>query len=241
VNVKRTTLKDVVRSLISQMQYELRHNGLKATIEKTAQRTREKVYLDHTQVWYELVLETSRPQVPLPSGLRLIRGDHSDLLLLSELPSVHEWLARRRLEAGDELWLVLDGRQPIFACWILRGVNPIRTWGNNRLVLPPNVVCLEDYVTTVSYRGRGLIAPVAWRQIADRLEKTGVETIITDIGKDNKAMRWSIVRAGFREIATVRYRRKGFKQYTTVLGEGATADWLAGQLERRTQDAVGPN
>jgi hypothetical protein len=241
VNVKRTTLKDVVRSLISQMQYELRHNGLKATIEKTAQRTREKVYLDHTQVWYELVLETSRPQVPLPSGLRLIRGDHSDLLLLSELPSVHEWLARRRLEAGDELWLVLDGRQPIFACWILRGVNPIRTWGNNRLVLPPNVVCLEDSVTSVSYRGRGLIAPVAWRQIADRLEKTGVETIITDIGKDNKAMRWSIVRAGFREIATVRYRRKGFKQYTTVLGEGATADWLAGQLERRTQDAVGPN
>jgi hypothetical protein len=221
------------------MQYELHHNGMTATITKAAQRTREKVYLDHTQVWYELPLGTSRPQVSLPSGLTLIRGNENDLPLLSKLPSVHEWLARRRMEAGDDLWLVLDGREPVFACWTLRGSNPIRTWNNNRLVLPPNVVCLEDSVASASYRGRGLIAPTVWRQIADRLEQTGVETVITDVAEDNKVMRWTMARSGFREFATVRYQRKGFEQHTTMVGDGVQANWLAGQLGRRTQ-AAGP-
>jgi hypothetical protein len=223
----------VQSSLISKVRHELRHNSWRTTIGKAAQSARARVYLDRTYIWYELSLRTDRPRASLPSGLTLIRGDKNHLALLGELPSVHEWLARERLEAGNDLWLVLGRGRPVFACWTLHGATPLLAAPEGRLALPSDVVGLENSATSVSYRGRGVIAPSAWSQIADRLEKTGVKSIITKLEDDNKVMRWALARSGFREVASTHYRRVGFRQHATVRGEGATADWIAGQLKPR--------
>jgi hypothetical protein len=189
------------------------------------------LYLDETHVWYELGLVTDRARPALRQGLDLIRARAHDLSLLEELPTVSTVEGRLRMEAGNDLWLVLDGRQPVFACWTFYNSAPVEAATNSRLNLPSEIVYMEDSVTSPSYRGRGAIAPAAWSQVADRLEKAGVKTMITKVGEDNKVMRWAIVKSGFREIAVMHFQRRGLREHTTVrLGNGATARWLAGQL-----------
>ncbi len=151
--------------------------------------------------------------------------------LLEKLSSVSEYRAKQRIETGNDLWLVLDDRQSIFACWVFHDSVPVLAARKGQIDLPPKTVCLEDSIALPSYRGRGIIAPSAWSQVADRLEKTGVESIITKVEADNKAMRFVLKKSGFREIAVMRHRRAGFWRHTTVRPEtGATAHWLAEQL-----------
>ncbi len=138
----------------------------------------------------------------------------------------------QRMEAGADLWLVLEGRQLAFACWIFHGSAPVRGARSGRLVLPPGIDFMEDSVTSASYRGRGIVAPAAWSQVADRLERTGTKSVITKVKEDNKVMRWALSRSGFREIATIHFRRAGLRQRTTVVGTGAAPAWLAEQLQR---------
>lgn len=219
-----------MRDFVPRVRRQLRRQGLRATIGKAAQYARSSVYLCETHVWYELPLGRDRPRVALPPGLALVRGDAGDLPLLDELPTVGEAEARRRLEAGADLWLVLEERQPAFACWIFHGSMPVLAAPNGQLALPPEIVCLEDSVTSASYRGRG-VAPAAWSQIADKLGQNAVRSIITKIEESNIASRRAIVKSGFREITTMHFRRVGPRQHTTVqAGTGAAADWLAEQL-----------
>jgi len=134
------------------------------------------------------------------------------------------------MEGGADLWLVLDDRRPAFACWIFHGSMPVLAAPNGQLALPPEIVCLEDSVTSASYRGRR-VAPAAWSQIANRLEQNAVRSIITKIEESNTASRRAIVKSGFHEIATMHFRRVGLQQHTTVqAGTGAAADLLAEQL-----------
>jgi hypothetical protein len=231
--VQDTCVSSTVLSQISRLRFELHRHGVRGTIGKVVQRVREKVYFDRTWVWYELPLGADRPQSPLPPGLVLTRGGASEASLVNELPSGNEWRARRGLEAGNDLWLVLDEGRPVFACMIFYGSMPTRAARGGWLPLPPDIVFLEDSATSASYRGRGTIAPAAWSQIADRLEKTGAKSIITKVEENNKVMRWAIVRSGFREIATVHLRRVGFRQRVTVVGTGTAAgDWIAVHLQR---------
>jgi RimJ/RimL family protein N-acetyltransferase len=219
-------------SLVSRMRYEIHRHGVKATAGKAAQGVRKKVYIDQTFVWYELPLGAERPRVSLPPEFALVRGGASEIPLLDELPtSGNEWLARRWMEAGNDLWLVLEERRPAFACWIFHGSTPVRAARDGWFALAPGIVCFEDSATSASYRGRG-VAPAAWSQIADRLEQTAARSIITKIEESNTASRRAIVKSGFREIATMHFRRVGLRERTAVLGTGETAGWLAGQLQR---------
>lgn len=218
---------------ILRIRNQLRRHGLRVTIDKVAQRAWKKVYLDETHVWYELPLGTERPRMKLLSGLELVRGGPSELPLLAELPSVGQLEARRRIESNADLWLVLRGRRPAFACWVFHGSVSLPAAPNGRLVLPPEIAFFEDSVTSSAFRGRG-IPLAAWPRIADHLEQTAARSVVTKVEEDNVVARRAFVKAGFQEFATTRFRRVGLRQYTTVrAGTGATVDWLAGQLTPR--------
>src|SRR5215212_3167273 len=104
--------------LKSKLKHHLRHRGVKGTLGVAIRRAQNQLYLDETHVWYELALGNRQSQKTLRPGLKLIRSGADDLPLLDELPTVSAYGARQLMEAGRDLWLVLDDRQPIFACWI---------------------------------------------------------------------------------------------------------------------------
>lgn len=76
-----------------------------------------------------------------------------------------------------------------------------------------------------------MVAPAVWSEVADRLEKAGVKSIITKVEADNKVMRWALTKAGFRDIAIMRFRKAGPRRYVAIRAKtGATPDWLVEQL-----------
>jgi hypothetical protein len=212
----------------------LRREGARGIVSVIRQRVRGTVSLDEIHVWYELALAGDRPQLALPPELRLIRGRVSDTPLLDELPS--HWIgytARQEIEAGNDLWLVLDGQRPVFTCWMLRGSVRELAATSGQLELPPETVFVEGSATSPSYRGRGFIAPAVYSQIADKYQEAGIESIIARVAKDNVTSRLVVARAGFCEVATARVRRRGLRQRTVVqVGTGTTAGWLAEQFWR---------
>jgi hypothetical protein len=215
----------------SKFERHLRHRGVKGTLGVAIRRAQNLLYLDETHVWYELALGNSRSQKTLRTGLKLIRSGADDLPLLDAFPTVSAYEARKRMEAGRDLWLVLDDRQPIFACWIFHHSVPVLAARNGQLALPPETVCLEDSITSPSYRGQGIVAPAAWSQVADRLEKAGVKSIITKVEADNKVMRWALAKSAFDDIAIVQFRKAGLRRHVAIRARtGATADWLVEQL-----------
>ena len=210
----------------------LRNRGVRGTLIVAIRRAQDNLrYLDETHVWYELSLGHSRPQKTLRPELKLTRSGADDLLLLEELPTISVDEARWRVEVGCDLWLVLDDRQPIFACWIFHDSVPLLAAQKRQLALPPGTVYLEDSITSPSYSGRGMVAPAAWSEVADRLEKAGVKSIITKVEADNKVMRLALIKAGFRDIAIMRFRKAGPRRYIAIRAKtGATPDWLVEQL-----------
>ena len=224
-------MNSYLMQLKSKLMHHLRH--VKGMLDVAIRRAQYELYLNETHVWYELALGNRRPQKTLPPELKLIRAGADHLPLLDELPTVSAYGARQLMEAGRDLWLVLDDCQPIFACWIFHDSVPMSAARKGQLALPPETVCLEDSATSPSYRGRGIVAPAAWSQVADRLEKAGVKSIITKVEADNKVMRWALAKSGFCDIAIMRFRKAGLRRYIAVRAKtGATADWLVEQLIR---------
>jgi RimJ/RimL family protein N-acetyltransferase len=224
-------IQSYLMQLRSKLKRHLRHRGVRGTLSVAIQRAQNNLYLDETHVWYELALGNSRPQKTLRPELKLIRSDADNLQLLEELPTISVDEARWRVEVGCDVWLVLDDRQPIFACWIFHDWVPLLAAQKRHLALPPEIVCLEDSITSPSYSGRGMVAPAAWSEVADRLEKAGVKSIITKVEPDNKVMRLALIKAGFRDIAIMRFRKAGPRRYIAIRAKtGATPDWLVEQL-----------
>jgi hypothetical protein len=210
-----------------------RHYGLKAAASKVLTFARKRIYVDETHVWYELTLGPNRPRVDRLPNLSLTRVGVRDLLLLEQLPTnVDVCEARRRIEAGHDLWLSLKGRQPIFACWVFHGSLPVIASRHGHIALPSEIVAFEDSVASPAYRGRG-IGLVVWPKIADRLEQSPARTIITKVEEPNVTARRAFEKAGFREVMAVHFRRKGpWRGLTMRTGDGVTASWLAEQLAR---------
>ncbi len=222
---------------LSRIHQSVRHKGLTRTLFRIAEYACMKTFPDEKYVWYELPLGTERPRMKLLSGLELTQAGPDDLPLLQDLPSVGQIEARQRLESGADLWLVLKDRRPVFACWVYDDSVPVSAAPKGRLTLPNKIAFFEDSVTSQDVRGRG-VPFAAWERIADHLEQTGVESILTKVETDNVVARRAFAKAGFREIATTRYRRVGLRQFTTVrAGAGTTADWLVEQL---TQSGSSP-
>lgn len=220
-------------SLIPRIEHRIRLRGAKATALEAAHSIRNKLYLEETHVWYELPLKypmnADRPKLDLKPGMELVRGGEEDLPLLDDFPSISGPDAKIWLESGSSLWILFDGWEPVFVCWTFRGPARFKA-AQGWISLPPEVVLMEESAASPLYRGRGLLAPVVWSQIADRLQDTGAASLITKVEEQNKVMRWSLSRAGFREIFTASFRRTGPLSHTAIRAQDvSSADWLAKQ------------
>ena len=122
--------------------------------------------------------------------------------------------ARGRIDGGNDVWMVLDGNEPLFACCTFRKVAPVAAAAHGTLTLPPG----RPAWRTRSPRrrtGRG-IAPGAWTLICDELRADGFTTLVTKIETENAASRRAVEKVGFHEIAVMDHRRLAMHSRTAV-------------------------
>lgn len=194
---------ELAQRLSSQVQLR----GWAGTVRLLAEQLLSKVAVDESHVWYDLDL-TGLQDVLVRDDFQVRRGTLHDVHLLGGVPPVSRHEAVRRLEAGHDLWLALDGADLAFCCWVLRGRAPNAMAPGGVLRLPDGVVNLEDSVTVAAYRGRG-IAVTAWTVLAHELRAEGLESLVTRVAVDNVASRRAVSKAGFVEVAEAHFRRTG--------------------------------
>ncbi|MEA2456058.1 MAG: hypothetical protein QOI45_2320 [Thermoleophilaceae bacterium] len=207
----------------------LRVEGAGATARAVVRRIRKLAYLREEHVWYERDLHGDAPALDLPAGLRLVRADASQVDCVVELgQDVEE--ARERFDEGADLWLVLDGDDPLFLCFTFQQTTPVMAASDGTLVLPAGAACLEDAVTARAARGQG-IASAAWLLVGERLAQAGFTTLVAKIETDNAASKRVAEKAGFRPVAVMQHQRTGRRRHTAVhvLG-GGLGDELAARL-----------
>jgi hypothetical protein len=207
----------------------LRRDGPRATALAIARRVRKLAYVREEHVWYERDLRVRPAGCELPEGLRLVRADETwldDVAQLGQNPQQ----ARARLDAGNDIWLVLDGEEPVFVSFTFRQSTPVIAASNGTLTLPPGAACLEEAYTTPAARGRG-IAPAAWTLIGAELAEAGFRALVTKIETSNAASRRAAEKAGFRPVAVMQHQRTGALRRTDVLAlGGGLGDELAARL-----------
>lgn len=179
-------------------------------------------------VWYQCELGRDATPLELPEGLRLVRADATQVDGVVQLgQDVDE--ARERFESGTDLWLVLDGHDPVFLCFTFRTTTPVIAAADGLLVLPPGTACLEDAVTLPAARGKG-IASAAWVLVGQQLRRAGFTTLVAKIETDNAASKRVAENAGFRPVAVMQHQRTGARRRTAVRPLGGIGDELAARL-----------
>lgn len=204
----------------------MRQEGLGAALGRAWELIRRPVYRMEEHVWYQLDLKADRPRREFVEGVRLVRAGAADAGRVEELGQ-EEPVARKRLAAGNDLWMAIDEQErTLFACWTFRSEAPVVAAPGGSLRLPAGTACLEDSVTSPLARGRG-IAPASWTAIADTLSSEGFESMITKVTTDNAPSRKAVEKAGFREIALMRLTRVGPRQQVSLSRSGGVADAIA--------------
>lgn len=226
-------MNTTVRRLVYRTRRALARHGLRGAVQKVARRGLDQVAFSESHVWYELSLTEPRPARTFESGVVLRRAGDGDLQLLDGLPTISPVEGAERIRAGNDLWLVLDGNQPLFSCWIFWRQTPVMAAPGGQLQLPERTVCLEDSVTAAAARGRG-IAPAAWAAIADTLAEDGQQRMITKVAVENTPSRRAVEKAGFAAVAVMHFRRLGPLTRTSVaLLDGERASFLVASLGAR--------
>jgi hypothetical protein len=218
-------------TLTRKVQRVVRRNGVGGTARLALSRAKPQKRTAIEYIWYMLDTErTDRPHPPLEPGLELREGGLDDVPLLMGMDTslavspMSEPLVRLRLEDGSTPWVVLDGDELVFTCWILAGVIPV---AGARLHLPEGVAGLEDSIAAKAARGRG-IAPATWALLGDRLLAAGQRWILTKIDVDNRASRVAIERAGFEEAALMRIVWRDWRTVIRIaLPPGSPHGWIA--------------
>jgi L-amino acid N-acyltransferase YncA len=173
------------------------------------------LYLQERHIWYALDLTAARPRPELPGGFTLHQASDADRPLLEQLPTIGGLEAAQRSRDGADLWLVQQGVQPAFACWIFRKRAPVLAARGGWLTLPTATASLEDSITAPLYRGRGLAA-AAWSAIADDLAQSGMTTLITKVAEDNTASRRAVEKVGFAPAALMSLTRLAMHAHVDV-------------------------
>jgi len=194
--------------------------GAREVARRLRDRVLRHVWWSEQHVWY--VADTHAVRGTVPDGFRLRRvvdrrslpGDVSSVGL--RVATAVAWLA-----VGGELWVLenLASSELAFACWIFRERAPALAARGGWFRVPPACAVLEDSFTAVSYRGRGL-APAAWRCICADLAASGVRALLTKVEVANTPSRRACEKAGFREVAAMRFRRRLFLRKVHVTGSG---------------------
>lgn len=213
--------------MIARLWDRLRRDGLRATAGAVLRRVRKYVYLHEEHVWYQCDLNGERPRRELPPEARLVHAEPPQLDALEQLGQSSDE-ALERLEQGNDIWMVLDGSEPLFSCCTFRRVAPVSAAPHGTLTLPEGAACLEDSVTSVAARGRG-IAPGAWTLICDELQQDGFTSLVTKIETDNTASRRAVEKVGFRPVAVMKHHRVVLNSRTAVrpLGDGLGDELVA--------------
>ena len=202
-----------------------------------ADRAKAHVRLDEEHVWYglELPSATGRPFGDAGDALRLVEPRTAEELApFDDLPTLDATRAWARVQEGGRPWLVLDGILPAFGCWTFATSAPMIAARGGWLALCEGDVVLEDSVAAPIARGRG-IAPRTWDHIADVLAADGAARMLTKVGTSNAPSRRAVTKAGFREIAIMRLRRRGAHTHVDVevLDANPAGARLARSLNRR--------
>ena len=177
-------------------------------------RLRKLAYLREEHVWYERDLGMAGPGLELQRGLQLVKARLDEVELLSAFGQ-NVAQARKRLVAGNDIWLVFEDEEPVFLCFTFRTATPVIAAAGGKLELPPGSVCLEDAVTAPGARGRG-IASAAWSTIAEELGKAGFSTLVAKVEAGNAASRRVAEKAGFSPIAVMQHERTVVSRRTEV-------------------------
>jgi RimJ/RimL family protein N-acetyltransferase len=200
--------------VISRVFNRLRNEGLRATAREVWQRLRKLAYLREEHTWWQLDLDEERPRFELAEGLRFVRATPDDVGAVAAFG--HDPAeALRRLEAGNDLWVVLDGDEPLFACYTFRQSTPVMAASGGTLALPDGAACVEDSIATPAARGRG-IGPACWTRVWDKLQEEGFRFIVTKIETTNKSSNRAAEKSGFRPIAVMEHERVVMRRHTAV-------------------------
>ena len=221
---------------------EVRERGWVPALHDGCIHGRQLVSVDEVQTWYERSLVDNCSdswKMPSANGLDppgarpqlcLRPGTLEDLPLIDCLPTVSRAVAARRLGEGVRWWLLLDGEDPVFSCWTFSRFMRMTGAPKGALLLPPDVVFLEDSVTNPTRRGSGL-GPVSLTKVCEALGREGHRWILTKVKAGNRAADRLVEKAGFFPIATVRIRRKGLCGRTwAVMAGGSVNTWLPAAL-----------
>jgi RimJ/RimL family protein N-acetyltransferase len=200
-------------SALDRARLAYRRYGFREALTKARERALKSLALREAHVWYELDLAAERPRRELAPEMLLRCAAEAEADLLDGLPTVSPAEGRERIRGGHDLWLVLDGEQLLFACWIFRGETPVAAAPGGSLSLPGDTVCLEDSIVLPAARGRG-VAPGAWTALADTIGAEGFARMITKVATDNVPSRKAVMKSGFAELAIMRYEKTGPRSRT---------------------------
>jgi L-amino acid N-acyltransferase YncA len=208
----------------------LRRDGALGAARRILKRAVGYVALSEDHRWFVLDVEAERPHPPMPAGLTLTRARSSDRSLLEQLTTVVAREARARIDAGNDLWLVLEGERMLVNMWVFRGHTPAIAAPGGTLALPADTVCLEDVEAVAAARGKG-IAPAAYAAIADSLAVEGKRWIVNKTTPENDAARRAVEKAGFVEVAQMHFRRRGRRSRTWLeLVDGPRSGFFAERI-----------
>ena len=140
---------------------------------------------------------------------------------LTAVPAIDPPTGPNRIREGAWLCFILREGEPIFNCSVFTDSYPLDEAAGGWYTLGDGVACVDDALTDRSARGLA-IAPMAYAQIADRLESQGFEALITKVERGNVASRRTMEKVGFAEIGRMRSRRRWLRE--TVEFEPATTD-----------------
>jgi hypothetical protein len=224
---------------------EIRDRGWRAAALAGLTHARLLLSVDESHTWSELSLvgyrhgeEPDACRRPDGPGPRLLYGSTEHLPMIDRLPTVGSAVAARRLQEGARWWLLVDGDEPVFSCWTFSRVMRMIGAPAGTLLLPPDVMFLEDSVTNPQRRGAGA-SQVALTAVCRLLGEEGFRWILTKVKVGDTAPERMVAKVGFVPMATVRIWRRGTVHRTwAVLTSEAANTWLPGALGAENQLAL---
>jgi len=218
-------------SLGGRIRLAVRREGAAGALRLIAGRAVRLATCSEDHVWYVRDLAAQGPCIALARGLELRRISSAESEVLAQIPNVTAGESRRRIEAGHDLWAVLEGEGVLFSCSIFRGQAPAMAAPEGWLPLPRDTVCLEDSMTAPAAR-RQEIASAAISGVFEALAREGKRFLVTKVAVDNVPTRRAAEKMGFEAFALMRFRRVGARARSSLEEvEGARDGALRRQLE----------
>ena len=106
---------------------------------------------------------------------------------LTAVPAIDPPTGPNRIREGAWLCFILREGEPIFNCSVFTDRYPLDEVAGGWYALGDGVACVDDALTDRSARGLA-IAPMAYAQIADRLESQGFEALITKVERGQRRL-----------------------------------------------------